>query len=118
MKKLNSIIYHKLLLQAEEAKDREMIKLASGLLGSLGATPEDELVSYNFNELEQGVYDGLWKLAMCVLKYHDLQSADAEKIHETLEVLASKIIEDVECSLGVDNTKIGPLEDVVPGEVK
>ena len=32
MKKLNPIVYQKLLLQAEEAKDREMIKLASGIL--------------------------------------------------------------------------------------
>ena len=118
MKKLNTIVYEKLLLQAEEAKDRGMIKLASGVVSALGAMPEDEVVNYNFNELQNDVYDGLWKMAACVIKYHDLQSVNAEKIHEVLESFASKLIEEVEQSLSVDNTQVGPLEDIVPGEIK
>jgi|SRR5271166_3490041 len=118
MKKLNPVVYSKLLLQAEEAKDRDMVKLAAALMNTIGPVPEDERVSYNFNELQTDVYQGLWKMAACVIKYHDLQSVDAEKVHEVLESFASKLIEEVEQSLSVDNTQVGPLEDNVPGETK
>ena len=116
MKKVNDVVYQKLLLQAAEAKDCNMTKLSSGILNSLGSMPEDERITYNFNELEADVYRGLWKMAVCVIKYHDLQSVDAEKIHEVLEALASKVIEEVEQSLSVDNAQVGPLEAKVPGE--
>lgn len=118
MKKLNSVVYNKLLLQAEEAKDQDMVKLASGIVGAIGPQPENIKVSYNFNELQGDMYQGLWKLAACVIKYHDLESVDAEKMHEVLESLASKIIMDVETSLGVDDTMVGPLEDDLPGQSK
>jgi len=114
---LNATIYHKLLLQAEEAKELNMTKLASGILGSLGPMPEEELVSYNFNELQEDIYQGLWKLAANVIKYHDLQSVDAGKVHETLESLAIKLITEVEKSLNVDNSRVGPLEDKVFGQL-
>ncbi len=117
MKKLNTIIYNKLLLQAEEAKNREMIKLANGILNSLGPLPEDEHINYNFNELKEDVYQGLWKMAAYVIKYHDLNSADAEKVHEVLESMSSKLIEEVEQSLGINNTQVGPLETKIPGEM-
>jgi hypothetical protein len=118
MKKLNSTVYQKLFLQAEEAKDRNMTKLASAIFVAIGPVPEDENNNYNFNELQNDVYQGLWKLAMCVAKYHDLQSVDAEKVHTALESLSSDLIEDVERSLHVDNTAVGPLETKVPGETK
>jgi hypothetical protein len=117
MKKLNSVVYHKLLLQAEEAKNQDMVKLASGVLGALGPVPEEEQVSYNIEELHQDVYQGLWKLATCVLKYHDVNSASVEKINQVLETTASKLIEEVETSIGVDNTEVGPLEDKLAGQV-
>lgn len=118
MKKLNSTVYHKLFLQAEEAKDRNMTKLASGILTAIGPIPEDEQVTYNFAELQQDVYRGLWKLAMCVAKYHDVDSIDAEKVHDVLESFSSGLIEDVERSLHIDNTRVGPLETKVPGETE
>jgi|SRR5580698_5227637 hypothetical protein len=116
MKKLNSVVYQKLLLQAEEAKDQDMVKLSTGLLNALGPVPEDELVSYNFEELQGDIYTGLWKLAACVIKYHDLDSVDAEKVHQVLEIYSSKLIEEIEQSLSVDNTQVGPLEIKVPGQ--
>ena len=117
MHKLNSIVYHKLLLQAEEAKTLGMTKLASGILGSLGPVPEEEHVSYNFEELRDDVYGGLWKLASCVIKYHDVDSVQAEKINEVLESLATKLIAEVETSIGVDDTQVGPLEEKLVGQV-
>ena len=116
MKKLNSIIYNKLLLQAEEAKEVGMHKLASGLMSTLGHMPEEDSVQYNYDQLEDDVYQGLWRAAACVLKYHDLKSADATKVHEVLENLSSKLIKEVEQSLSVNNTQVGPLENKVPGQ--
>ena len=116
MKKLNSVVYQKLLLQGQEAKDRNMTKLANGVLNSLGPTPEEDQVSYDYEQLQEDVYQDLWKAATCVLKYYDVQSADAERIHEALEAVASQLIEEVEHSLSVSHTQVGPLEPKVPGQ--
>ena len=116
MKKLNKIIYQKLLLQAEEAKEQGMTKLASGVLGVLGPVPEDEKIAYNFETLQIDVYEGLWKLAACVVKYHDLESADVEKINIVLENLAEQLIKEVETAVNVENEQIGPREDKIVGD--
>ncbi len=116
MKKLNPIIYQKLLLQAEEAKERKMTKLAAAVFNTLGPIAEDESITYNFDELKDDVYQDLWKAAACVIKYHDLQSADIEKVNEALEAMASKLIDEVERSLSVDSTQVGPLEEKVLGQ--
>lgn len=115
MKRLNSVVYHKLILQAEEAKEQDMTKLASGILGAVGPTPEEETVKYASEEVEEDVYRGLWSLATCVLKHHDVASVDAEKLNEVIESLASKFINEIEESLGVGG-KIGTLEPSVFGQ--
>jgi len=116
MKKLNSVVYNKLLLQAGEAKNQDMVKLASGILGALGPVPEEERVHYNLEQLHDDMYQGLWKLATCVIKYYDVQSADAEKIHQSLEVMANKLISEVEHSIGVKSDQVGPLEEKLIGQ--
>ena len=118
MKKLNSIIYHKLLLQAQEAKHQEMNKMASAIVGAIGPIVEDEVVQYNYEQLEKDLYDGMWKLATHVIKYYDVKSADATKLHDRLESLASKFLEEVESSLNVEDVIAGPLETPLPGESK
>jgi hypothetical protein len=118
MKKLNAVIYHKLLLQAEEAKEQKLTKLASGVLNALGPYPEEETVQYASSDMEEDVHRGLWSLATCVLKYHDVSSVDAEKLDEVIESLASKFINELEDSLGIEGSRIGPLEPAVPGESK
>lgn len=118
MKKLNEIVYNKLLLQAKEAQERDMDKLASGILNSLTPIPEDENINYNFIQLKEDIYQGLWKLATCVIKYHDVNSVNAEKVNDTIESLAYKMINEIEQSLDVDNASIGPLESKLPGEIK
>lgn len=117
MKKLNSIIYQKLLLQAEEAKDQNLTKLASNIMGALELDPEDN-VNYASTELINDIHNGLWKLSTCVLKYNNLSSVDAEKLDDILEVLAYKFVNEIEESLGVDKLKPGTLEPLVPGESK
>lgn len=116
MTRINPVVYRKLLLQADEAKLRGMNKLASAVLGSIGACPAEEKQTYNFESLQEDIHQGLWKLAMDVIRYHDLESADIEKIDEVLETLASTLIEDVEVSLNVAVDQIGALEEIVPGE--
>lgn len=115
---MNTVIYNKLLLQAEEAKEQGMKKLAEGILSALTATPEDEVIKYSFSELDKDVYKGLWALAANVIKYYDLESVNSEKLNETIEILSSKFIEELQVSLGVENTVAGPLEPNLPGEYK
>jgi hypothetical protein len=118
MKKLNAVVYHKLLLQAREAKTQEMDKLASAVVDALGPMTEDEPVEYNREQLKAELYNGMWKLATHVIKYHDVDSADIVKIHDRLESLADKFLDEVETSLGVDDVVAGPLESLLPGESK
>lgn len=117
MKKLNSVIYEKMILQAEEAKEQNMTKLATAILGSLTSSPEDEIITYSSGELNNDIYKGLWKLSANVIKYHDLQSVDVEKINETIEILAEKFIENLEISLGVEKGTIGAIEGKLPGMI-
>lgn len=116
MKKLNKVMYGKLYLQAEEAKVQDLTKLASGIFNAIGPTPEDEQITYDYAQLQEDVYQGMWKIATDVLKYHNLESADAEKIHEKLESLASHFVEELESALDVANETVGPLETKLPGE--
>ncbi len=116
MKKLNAIIYNKLLLQAEEAKEQGLQKLASGVLGTLTASPEGELVTYSSDELNNDIYRGLWALSSSVLKYHNLETADIEKINEVIEVMAEKFVLDLEHALGIPEGTVGPLEPKLFGQ--
>lgn len=116
MKRLNASVYNRLLAQAQEAKERGLEKLASGILNSIGSTPEDEKISYSYDEMQSDVYEGLWKLANSVIKHYDVQMVDAEKVDVILSSLAFKLIEELEESLDLDNPST-PLDPKVPGEL-
>jgi len=118
MTKVNNIIYKKLLLQAEEAKEQGLNKLASSICGAIGPVPEDERLEYSHAKMNDDIHYGLWKLATHILKYHDLESVDAEKIDQVIEALASKFVKELEESLGIDPVKAGPLEPKLLGESK
>lgn len=111
-------MYHKLIIQANEAKVRGLTKLASAIFNAVGAVPEDENVHYNYQQLENDIYQGMWRLATHVIKYYDVDSADAGKVNDRIEVLAGKFLQDLETSLGVDGVISGPLETKLPGENK
>ena len=116
MKKLNSVVYHKLLLQAQEAKTQNLTKLASGIISAVGPIPEDEQVKYNYQQLHDEIYEGMWKLAINVIKYYDVNSADAQKIGERLETLSEKFIGEMKISLGTEDVIAGPLEPKLFGQ--
>lgn len=116
MTKLNVVVYNKLFLQGEEAKEQGLIKLAHNIFTAIGPMPEDEGVEYSSAQLHENVQQDLWKIATHVLKYHDVQSVDAAKIDETIHILAEKFIDELENVLDVDLSLISPLEPRVPGE--
>jgi hypothetical protein len=118
MTKLNSVIYNKLLLQAEEAEYQGMTKLASNISNAIGDSFEDEVSTYSYRELTDDVQKELWKVACKIIKYYGIESVDAEKTNELITVLADKLTDELEVSFGVDNVVRGPLETNVPGENK
>lgn len=115
MKKVNSEIYHKLFLQAAEAKEQGMEKLAHSVLDAIGPIPEDEIVSYSSLQLESDLHSGLWKLATHLIKYHDLKSVDIEKLNQSIELFSEAFSQEMEKVLDIQSP-IGPLEPKLPGE--
>lgn len=118
MDKINKTLYGKILLQADEAKIRGMKKLAAAVLNGLGpVSREDEKFSYSSKDLNTDIYNGLWKLSLNILGYHDLESVDIEKLDAVIQKAASEFVDNIENSLDLEN-QIGPNEDVLPGQLK
>lgn len=118
MKKLNEVIYKKLVLQAEEAKELGLNKLGNAVLSSVGATPREveEKITVTAEEMKEKIYTNLWKAAMEVLVYHDLESADIQKLDDTIAYLTDKFVLEVQGTLDVED--IGKLEPKLPGETE
>jgi hypothetical protein len=118
MNKLNIIMYNKLLAQAKEAKEQGLVKLSNNIMDVIGVLPEEERQEYSYGQLQQDIHKDLWKLASRLMIYYDLESADILKIDKTILSWASKITDDLEKTLLVDPSSIGPLEPKLPGEDK
>ncbi len=124
--KLNKVVYEKLVLQAQEAKEIGLTKLGETVLSAIGAVSrEDEVITYSHTELTEDIYYNLWKAALNVAQYYDVDSIDIQKIDETLEVMAMKIQSEIENTMyseistkvkGRVGMMIGPLEPKLPGE--
>lgn len=113
--KLNKIMYKKLLAQAEEAKEQGFEKLAGGVLTALGPAYREEEVKYSEKSLKEAIYKSLWNDALLVLAYHDLQSADIQKLDETVKYLTEKVSQELESTLEL-NDKVSDLEPKLPGQ--
>jgi hypothetical protein len=118
MTKLDPIIYTKLMLQADEAKDRGMIKLAEAIIEAIDSKPDDKKETYSYSQLQDDVHRDLWRIASKLMYYYDLKSADALKLDDAIIHWASKTIDELEKTLEVDDVVQGPLEPNVPGETK
>lgn len=103
MRKINKTLYYKLFLQGQEAKHRGLNKVASGIFQTIGSMPEDDDITYSYDELNSDIYNGLWKLAGNVMQYYDVQSVDAEKIHYLIESLASEFIGEIEGNINLES---------------
>jgi len=117
MKKFNEVIYNKLLLQAEEARDQKLIKLAQALESALKEESSQDISEYSSDELHEDVYKDLWSAAANVIKYYNIESVDVVKVSQALEDITNVVIESVKNSIDIDST-IGPLEPKLPGESK
>lgn len=118
MKKLNYTAYNKLVAQAEEAKEQGKHKLATCIFYAIGSLPEEAPEEYSFAQLEEDLEKEMWKMATHSMKYRNVESVDAERIHDTIVHYAEKLAEALDEALGVDHSELGPLEPKVPGETK
>lgn len=108
--------YNKLKLQANEAREQGMEKLAEAVDTAIGTSPQFEVSEYSSLDLDKDVHKDLWRIAAKVLAFHDLDSANIEQIDQSLSVWAEKIISDLEKTLQVTDSIRGPLEPKLPGE--
>jgi hypothetical protein len=118
MKKLDSVIYNKLLLQAEEARDHGMIKLADAIMNAIESETSLERTSYAHSELKDDIHRDLWKVVTKLALYHDVNTIDALKTNATVVHWMAKMIDDIEEELGVSGSVKGPLEPKLPGETE
>jgi thermostable 8-oxoguanine DNA glycosylase len=116
--KLNSVVYRKLVAQAEEAKAQGLTKLASNIMEAIGDEPAEELKEYSYTQMENDIHGHLWKVASHVMKYYNVSFADVQKLDKGILLWASELIDEVEHSLGVGGSVKGPLEPKLPGENK
>jgi len=116
--KLNPVVYHKLFAQAEEAKERNLIKLAERVEQAIGPEPAETLEEYPFAQLKEDIHQDLWKSAARLMAHYDLQSVDAEKVDQAVVRLAEKVLSELESALGTEGVLVGALEPKVPGENK
>lgn len=116
--KLNETMYNKLLIQAQEAKEQGLTKLATGVLDAIGPCPRDEVKECYYEDMKDSIYNDLWKSAAKLMAYYDLDSAQIEKLGETIDFCTSTVIGEMERTLGVDNLVKGPFEPNIPGEDK
>jgi hypothetical protein len=118
MNKLNTTIYRKLLICAEEAKEQGMVKLAENIKEAIGPEPATELEVYSYAQVEKDVHSELWKAAMHLARYWNVEAIDVMKLDNSILVWASELIDEVENSLGVDVASKSSLEPKVPGQDK
>lgn len=106
-------------LQAMEAEDNGMVKLAETVKHVLrDSVFGDHIEVYSYSELKDDVKKSLWKTAMHVMQYHDIDSLDIQKFDEKMETLAEKYVKDIETAIGKKESDIGPHEPSVPGQSK
>jgi hypothetical protein len=114
--KINTIIYKKLLAQAEEAKEQGLITLSENILNSIGSYPDEEKEEYTYSKMKNDIHQDLWKMATRIIHYYDIQSVDAVKLNEELTEACNSMIEGLEGTLKVNSIIKGPSEPKLPGE--
>jgi hypothetical protein len=116
MRKLGQQTYKRLLAQAEEAKELKQTKLADTVLSALGPVFEENARAiYTQKELDQTIYQNIWKMSVEVISYHDLTKVDIQKVDGVVNELKSRVIEELEEALKVSG-KVGGNEPPVPGQ--
>ena len=117
MIKLNNILYNKMQLQAEEAKEQGLTKLADSVEYAINDMPiTRQKLEYSFEEMNQKIHKDLWKIATTLISYYNLDSVDIDKIDKTLVSWSEKLVDDLEKTLQITDNIKSPLEYKLPGE--
>lgn len=116
MSKLNITIYRKLALQAEEAKEQGLTKLAEDIMYVIGSEPKEELKEYSYGEFQDDIHRDLWRVATRLVTYYGLESVDVSKVNKTILSLATELTNELELTLDVDTSLSGALDPKVPGQ--
>ncbi len=115
---MNKIAYDRLLLQAEEAEELGMHKLAKNIKANL--PPEnfvrDEKSNVTNDELEFLVESTLWSAAALVIDAYDLESVDVLKVNSAIEYMKEKFLKEIKSSLDIEQN-ILPEDNKVFGEI-
>ena len=118
MKKIGSVLYNKLLLQAQEAKDQGLTVLSERILEAIGPQPDDSVQTYSHVELKEDIHRDLWKIASKLFVFYDLASVDAQSVDRDIIRWTAKTLDELERTLGVDKIVKGSNEPDLPGETK
>lgn len=115
MKKLGTVIYNKLLIQAQEAKEQGLDNLSQRIMDTIGNESSDQKEQYSYTQLKEEINKDLWTVASRMIKFYDLNSVDALKLDKIITVLAEEIIDELGISLEANYIK-GANEPDLPGE--
>ena len=77
---------------------------------------ENQNEEYSYDQLNEEIYQELWKLSSKIAKYYNCERMDADKIGKLIEDFTEEFVEKVEEVLDVENGTIGPYEPKVMGE--
>lgn len=118
MKKVGTVIYNKLLLQAEEAQEQGFNKLAERVIEAIGSESDDSNNQYSYSEMREDINKDIWKLATHILSFYDINSVDISVLDKTITSFSAKLIDELERSLQVDDKVKGAREPKLPGELE
>ena len=114
--KFNEVLHKKLLLQAEEAKQQGLTKLANCILNAIGSVPENEDIEYAYEDMQDHIHKDLWKAAAKIFAYYDMKSVNVEKLNETILACAENLTNEIEQAIDVADVIKGPFEPKIFGE--
>jgi len=115
MIKLSEVIYNKIVVQAQEAELLGFTDLSSNINNALKEANifDNESYHYSRKELNEDIRCNIWKSAMAVIGYHNLNSVDVGRLSEVIDEMAYKVSNAIEEKLNVTN-ELGP-NDKLPG---
>jgi hypothetical protein len=115
MIKLSEVIYNKIVVQAEEAELLGFTDLSKNINQAVKEANviSDNSYQYSRKELSEDVKCNIWKSALAVIGYHNLNSIDVGRLSEVIDDMADKVSDAIEEKLNVKN-QLGPM-DKLPG---
>jgi len=118
---INSSLFEKISMQAEEAELLGLEKIARSLSAQLEKfsdkiRKDDEFYSYAKDELKEDVEGCLWDAAMRVADFYNVAPGE-QKIQELIDEMSEWFINAMESTLNISDG-VGAYEPTLPGEEK